>query len=188
MNGAYDLVPAALSTPEMDYLGMLRKQVMEMWEEGSNDALTFRLGLAYLKKHQPRLLWLGFGQSDDWAHARRYDRLLDYLRLADGFLEELWQTLESIEQYRDRTTLIITTDHGRGVTAADWIEHDAAVEGSEDIWVAIIGPDTPDRGELTDHPLVSQGDIAATVLQFFGQDYRDFNRAAGPPIPGSLRD
>jgi hypothetical protein len=187
MNGAYDAVPAALSTAEMDYLVNLRRQVMEMWEESSNDVLTFRLGLAYLKKHQPRVLWLGFGQSDDWAHARRYDRLLDYLRLADGLLEELWQALESIERYRGRTTLIITTDHGRGITAHDWIEHDAPIAGSEDIWIAIIGPDTPDRGEVTNHPPVSQGQIAATMLQFFGQDYREFNPNAGPPIPGSMQ-
>jgi hypothetical protein len=187
MNGAYDAVPAPLSTPEMDTLVGLRRQVMEMWEEGSNDVLTFRLALAYLKKHQPRVLWLGFGQSDDWGHARRYDRLLDYLRLADGFLEELWHTLESIEQYRGRTTLIITTDHGRGITARDWIEHDTPIAGSEDIWIAIIGPDTPDRGELADHPPVSQGQIAATILQFFGEDYRAFNRNAGPPIPDSMQ-
>ena len=187
MNGAYDAVPAPLSTPEMDSLVSLRRQVMEMWEEGSNDALTFRIGLAYLKKHQPRVLWLGFGQSDDWAHARRYDRLLDYLRLMDGFLDEFWQTLESIEQYRGRTTLIVTTDHGRGLTAQDWIEHDTAIAGSEDIWVAIIGPDTPDRGEVSNHPPVSQGDIAATMLQFFGVNQRDFNPDAGPPIRDSMR-
>ncbi len=147
MNGAYDLVPAALSTPEMDELGALRKQVMGLWEESSNDALTFRLALAYLKKHQPRVMWLGLGQSDDWAHARRYDRLLDYLNLADDFLEELWRTVQSMDRYRDRTTLIITTDHGRGRTPKDWVDHDTGIQGSQDIWIAIIGPDTPAIGE-----------------------------------------
>ena len=93
MTGAYDDVPASLATPEMQMLTGLRRDVMELWEEGSNDALTFRLGLAYLKKHQPRVLWLGFSQSDDWAHARRYDRLLDYFHLMDGFLKELWDTV-----------------------------------------------------------------------------------------------
>jgi arylsulfatase A-like enzyme len=187
MNGAYELVPAGLSTPEMDYVGALRKQVMELWEESSNDALTFRLGLAYLKQHQPRVLWLGFGQSDDWAHARRYDRLLDYLNLADDFLEELWLTLQSLDAYRDRTTLIVTTDHGRGRTPKDWVDHDTGVEGSQDIWLAIIGPDTPALGEVGNHPDVTQSDIAATMLQYLGLDYREFNPEAGPPVPGSLR-
>jgi len=185
MYGAYDLVPPALSTPEMELLGGLRRQVMQLWEESSNDVLTFRIALAYLKKHQPRVLWLGLGQSDDWAHARRYDRLLDYLHLVDGLIGELWRTLQSLDAYRGRTTLVITTDHGRGRRPADWTEHDAGVEGSQDIWIAIIGPDTPALGEASDFPHVTQSDIAATMLQYLGLDYRKFNPDAGPPVPGS---
>jgi hypothetical protein len=187
MNGAYDSVPAELSTPEMDYLVGLRKQVMELWEEGSNDALTFRIALAYLKRHEPRVLWLGFGQSDDWSHARRYDRLLDYLHLADSFIGELWGTLQSMDRYRDRTTLIITTDHGRGRTPKDWVDHDTGIEGSQDIWIAIIGPDTPALGEVSHHADITQSDIAATMLQYLELDYRKFNPDAGPPISGSLK-
>jgi len=187
MNGAYEPVPDEFSTLEMDTLGALRSQVMEVWEESSNDALTFRIALAYLKRHQPRVLWLGFGQSDDWAHARRYDRLLDYLHLADSLIGELWQTLQSMDRYRDRTTLIITTDHGRGRTPQNWIDHDTGIEGSQDIWIAIIGPDTPALGEVSGHPGVTQSDIAATMLQYLGLDYRKFNQHAGPPISGSLK-
>jgi hypothetical protein len=187
MNGAYDLVPAELSTPEMDYVGPLRKQVLELWEEGSNDALTFRIALAYLKKHEPRALWLGFSQSDDWAHARRYDRLLDYLHTADEFLAELWTTVQASEHYRGNTLLIVTTDHGRGRTPKDWAEHDAGIPGCGDIWIAIVGPDTPAIGEVRNHADVTQSDIAATMLEYLGLDYRDFNAKAGPPVPGSLK-
>ena len=187
MNGAFELVPAELSTPEMDTLGALRSQVMEVWEESSNDTLTFRIALAYLKRHQPRVLWLGLGQSDDWAHARRYDRLLDYLHLADNLIGELWKSLQSMDQYRDRTTLIITTDHGRGRTPQNWVDHDTGIEGSQDIWIAIVGPDTPALGEVSGHPGVTQSDIAATMLQYLGLDHRKFNPDAGPPISGSLK-
>jgi len=187
MNGAYDLIPPDLSTPEMDNLGRLRTRVLELWEESSNDAITFRIGLAYLRKFQPRLLWLGFSQSDDFGHARRYDRVLDYLHVADGFLEELWTTLQSLDAYRGRTTLIVTTDHGRGRTPKDWADHDAGIPGCDDIWIAIIGPDTPAMGEVRDYAPVSQSDIAATILQYLALDYRQFNPKAGPPVPGSLK-
>ncbi len=187
MNGAYEAIPPALSTPHMDLLAGLRQQVMEQWEEGSNDVLTFRIALAYLEKHRPRMLWIGLGQSDDWSHARRYDRLLDYLHLADRFIAELWQKVQSMEQYRDRTTLVITTDHGRGRTPQDWVEHDAGIEGSQDIWLAIVGPDTPPLGEVRNHPDVTQSDVAATMLQYLGLDYREFNLDAGPPVPGSFK-
>jgi hypothetical protein len=188
MSGAYDFVSEELSTPEMDRLAGLRLRVMELWEESSSDVLTFELALAYLKEHRPRLLWLGLGQSDDWAHARRYDRLLDYLHLADELLKELWETLQTLETHRDRTTLILTTDHGRGTTPRDWAEHDRGIEGSQDVWIAIIGPDTPDRGEVTDTAPIHQGDVAATILRLLGLDYRELDPEIGPPIEVAFRD
>ncbi|MDH5306511.1 MAG: alkaline phosphatase family protein [Myxococcales bacterium] len=186
MNGAFDPIPAALSNPDMDRLVALRHRMLGLWEESGNDGLTFELALAYLRQHEPRLLWIAFGQSDDWGHADRYDRLLEYLHLIDGMLDELWNTLQSMDAYRDRTTLILTTDHGRGVTAQTWAEHDVTIPGSEDIWVAVIGPDTPDRGELAPAPAAHQGDIAATALQLLGLDARAFSAEAGPPIPGTM--
>ena len=186
MNGAYDPVPAHLSSPRMDYLAELRHQIMGLWEESANDVISFRLALGYLEKNRPRLMWLGFGQSDDWAHADRYDRVLDYLHLVDGLLEELWERLQASDAYRGEVTLIITTDHGRGLTGKDWIDHDATIPGSGDIWLAVVGPDTPDRGEVSPAPTVYQSDIAATLLQFFELDVRDFNPDAGPPIKGTL--
>jgi len=187
MNGARDPFPPEYSTPEIDYLVNLRKDVMQLWEESSNDVLCYRIAMAYLKKYQPRVMWLGLGQSDDWGHARRYDLVLDFLHLADREIGELWQTLQSMEKYRGKTTLIITADHGRGRTPADWAEHDAGIQGSQDIWVAIIGPDTPATGEATNVPDVTQSQVAATMLQSLGLDYRKFNPNADPPIPGSLK-
>lgn len=187
MSGAYDFLPAALSTPELDLMAGLRREVIENWEESSNDALTFRLALGYLRKHKPRLLWLGLGQSDDWAHAKRYDRVLDYLHLADSWIGELWQAVQSDPDYRGRTTLIITADHGRGRTPADWHDHGAGIEGAQEIWVAIIGPDTPALGELKNLAGVTQSNVAATLLQYLGLDHRDFNPKSGPPIPSSLK-
>jgi hypothetical protein len=188
MSGAYDSVTPDLTTPAMERIAGLRLRVMQLWEESSNDVLTFELARAYLEEHRPRVMWLGLSQSDDWAHARRYDRLLDYLHLADELLKELWQTVQSLETHRDRTTLILTTDHGRGVSLRDWAEHDAGIEGCQDIWIAIIGPDTPALGEISSTDAVHQGDVAATILRLLGLDYREFDPQAGPPIGIAFRD
>ncbi len=186
MNGGRDPVPAALSTPEIDLYVDLRQQVQQFWEETTSDVLTYRIAREFLRKNQPRVLWIGIGQSDDWAHARRYDLVLDYLHIADGLLADLWQTLQSMEPYRGRTTLIVTTDHGRGRSPADWAEHDAGIQGSQDIWIAIIGPDTPAIGEVADAADVTQGTVAATMLQHLGLDWRKFNPDAAAPVPGSF--
>ena len=181
-NGGYEDVPAPYSSPRLDYLGKLQHRVMALWEVGRSDAITTEMALEYLRLYQPRLLFLALGEGDDWTHARRYDRYLDYLRVADDYLADLWGFLESTEFYKGRTTLIITTDHGRGVTPADWIEHEEGIAGSEDIWVAVIGPDTPDLGEVSPAPTIHQADIAATILAFFRLDREQFDAQMGPPI------
>ena len=185
-NGGYERVPADVATPRIAFLDELQNQIMALWEEGRSDAVTFNIALEYLKSQRPRLLYIALGESDDWAHARRYDRLLDYIHVVDGYLRALWETLESIDAYRGATTLILTTDHGRGVRPSDWVEHEERVPGSEDIWIAVIGPDTPDRGEVAPYPTVHQADVAATLLRFFGLDPARFNPEAGPPIPAAL--
>jgi phosphopentomutase len=66
-----------------------------------------------LQKFKPRVLYIAFGETDDWAHQRRYDRYLDYIHVFDSYLKRLWTLLQSMDEYRNNTTLIITTDHGR---------------------------------------------------------------------------
>lgn len=186
MVGAHDGVPAPWGTAEIDLLAELRREVMGLWQEGSNDALTYRMAKAYLRQNKPRVLWLALVNSDDWGHADRYDRYLAYLSQADAQIGDLWSTLQGMDEYRDRTTLIITTDHGRGLQGADWAEHDITIPGSDDIWLAVIGPDTPDLGEVRAQGTVYQGQVAGTLLQFLGLDARELDPQALPPVPGSL--
>jgi hypothetical protein len=80
-------------------------------------------------------------------------------------------------------TFIITTDHGRGSTLKDWSNHDKNIKGAENIWIAVIGPDTPALGELANVPPVTQSQIAATLAALLGQDYRTAVPAAAPPLP-----
>ena len=184
MTGAYADIPAELSSAQMDLYADLRRNVQGLWEEGSADAPSFRIGKEYLLKHQPRMLWIGLGQSDDWAHAQRYDLLLDYLHLVDAWIADLWKTVQSTEGLKDHTSLIITTDHGRGLTPQDWIEHGEEIPGCGDIWMMIMGPDTPAMGEVGPWPEVFQGSVASTTIQLLGLDWKDFDPDAAPPVPG----
>jgi arylsulfatase A-like enzyme len=186
MNAGFDDFPADYSSAAIDELVGLRRNVMELWEESSNDGITYRIARTYLFERKPRLLWLGLTQSDDWAHADRYDRLLEYLHLADNWLQDLWSGIQADSHYRDTTTLIVTTDHGRGRTPADWAEHDQAIPGSESVWLAIIGPDTPATGDGVPPGIVNQGDVAATIVRLFGLDPDAFSPAARPALPGVI--
>jgi hypothetical protein len=129
--------------------------------------------------------YVALDETDDWAHGDRYDRYLEGIMFADSFLAELWNFLQSSAQYRNKTTLILTTDHGPGNTPEDWTDH-GDVPGAEDVWIAIIGPDTPDVGEVSNSKIVYQNQTAATLLSFLELDYLEFNPKAGSPIGGVL--
>ncbi len=119
------------------------------WDSVRHDMYTFRLALAHVQKARPRVLYLALGETDDWAHDQRYDRVLQTLERTDAWFKELWTWLQSDAQYRDNTAILITVDHGRGRTAKDWGNHGDDVDGAQETWLAAIGPDWPRRGEWT---------------------------------------
>jgi hypothetical protein len=51
-----------------------------------------------------------------------------------------------------------------------WRDHDKNIAGAENIWIAVLGPNTPATGEMTNLPRVTQSQIAATIAQLLGQD------------------
>ena len=71
----------------------------------------------------------------------------------------------------NKTTLIITTDHGRGKRSSKWTEHDVLVRGSGDAWLAIIGPDTKPAGEMQLPQQLYQKQLASTISKFLGYNF-----------------
>ncbi len=137
--------------------------------------------LDYVKTSHPRVLFVGYGETDNWAHQGRYDLVLDSAQRMDHFVHQLWDTMQAMPQYRGTTTFIITTDHGRGSGLTEWKEHGVEEKGSENIWVAVMGPDTAPLGERAHVAPLAQAQIAATVAAFVGKDYHhDVAKAALP--------
>jgi arylsulfatase A-like enzyme len=51
----------------------------------------------------------------------------------DGFLARLWTAIQAMPEYRDSTSIIVTSDHGRGSTLSEWSGHGRKVEGADKI-------------------------------------------------------
>ena len=181
-NAGYEAVPEALATEGMSNFHRLQMQMMTPWDSTRHDAMTFGLAMEYIRAHEPRVFYLAAGETDDWAHERRYDRTLHAVQLFDDALRELWTYLQSTEPYRGRSTLIVTTDHGRGRNPDDWTSHGTEVPGADEIWIGVFGPDTLNVGEATATGDHYQSQIAATMLELLGLDYPSFNPSADPPL------
>ena len=150
-------------------------------EEDCPNSFLQPLLLNYVRSGHPRVLFVGYGETDNWAHSGRYDLVLDSAQRFDGFVRQLWDTMQSLPQYRGRTTFLITTDHGRGNAPVEWKEHGVEEKGSENIWLGVLGPDTAPLGERGQGSRVAQAQIAATVAALLGLNYpAEQPQAAGP--------
>jgi hypothetical protein len=156
-------------------------------EEDVEDSLLQVPLLDYVKSAKPRVLFVGYGETDNWAHQGRYDLVLDSAHRMDGFVKELWETMQAMAEYRGTTTFIITCDHGRGSGLSEWKEHGVEEKGSENIWIAVIGPDTAPLGERRNAGPITQAQIAATVAALLGKDYAAAVPRAAVPIAEVLR-
>lgn len=132
------------------------------------DAFTFYYGMEYLKKNKPRVMYFAFDETDDFAHGGEYAAYLNAAHYIDGFIGELWTSLQSDPQYKGKTSLIITVDHGRGVDAENWKHHGDKVPEADQIWLAVLGPDTTPAGEVKGAPQLYQRQVASTLAALLG--------------------
>jgi hypothetical protein len=151
-----------------------------------SDALTFQMGLAYFERTSPRVLYFGFGETDEWAHEGRYDLVFEAAHRIDGYLARFWSKLQTLPAYAGKTSLVIATDHGRGDGPKEWRDHGEKVPVSDRIWIAVLGPDTPALGERTSCAEVTQSQIAATVSALLGEDWCAQEPKAGKPIAEAI--
>jgi phosphopentomutase len=135
-----------------------------------------------IKSKKPRVLFVSLGETDDWAHSGRYDLYLLTTQQNDRFLAELWTTTQSIEQYRDKTLFIVTTDHGRGDGREGWKNHSILLTGSERIWIAAWGVPLKSTG-IDRGGKFTQSQVAATVAAALGYDFKSSNPKIATPLP-----
>ncbi|HVZ56470.1 MAG TPA: alkaline phosphatase family protein [Chitinophagaceae bacterium] len=145
------------------------------------DLLTYFAAREYLTTFRPRVLYIAFDETDDYAHAGKYDQYLATAHAEDGMLADLWNLLQSLPQYRDKTTLVITCDHGRGDRDKDqWRSHGARIPDAGQVWMAVIGPDTRPAGEIQGGSTLYQAQIAATLTALLGFQFHAAHPVASP--------
>jgi len=155
------------------------------WRASALDAPAMAGAIHRLVTDRPRVLVVLLGETDEWGHDRRYDLYLDAANRADRFLERLWGEVQASPEYRDRTSLLISTDHGRG-NGAQWTDHGRGVPDAERIWMAVMGPRTPTRGVIA-NVNATQSQFAATLAALLGRAWQSARPTAAQPIESAVR-
>ena len=161
---------------------LLIRRLPRYWAGNAFDAVAMEAAAEHLRRHGPRVLYIGLGETDEWAHERRYDLYLDAAHEADAFLRDLWGALQEMPAYRGSTALLLTTDHGRGVDGDEWPNHGRRVAGAEAIWIAVMGPGTPALG-VREGVAATQSQVAATIAALLGEDFVASSPSSAPPLP-----
>jgi Type I phosphodiesterase / nucleotide pyrophosphatase len=144
------------------------------------DLLTYLSAREYIEHNKPKVLLLGFGETDEFAHGKRYDLYLQQAANVDRMIAELWYCVQTDPFYKNNTTFIITTDHGRGKTAATWFKHGILTKGSGETWFALIGPGILGEGEMKSPGQNYQKQMASTIAHMLGEQFQTGTNEAAP--------
>lgn len=164
-------------------INQMAEDLPPFWGYGTFDAPIMAAALECLRAEKPRVMYVMLGDGDEWAHRGRYDLYLHAAQSADRFIQRLWATLQSLPEYKNTTTVLLTTDHGRGATTKDWTDHGRKVPAAESTWMAAIGAGVAPLGVREDIT-VTTSQLAATIASLVGEDYSVASPKAAPALPG----
>ncbi|AWW00359.1 alkaline phosphatase family protein [Arcticibacterium luteifluviistationis] len=158
------------------------EQTVPSLASSRHDYLTFYHAFDYLETKKPKVLYLAFDETDEFAHEGKYREYLYAANTIDTYISKLWEFCQNDPQYKNKTTIIIATDHGRGdAIKSQWTSHGEDIKDGRSIWMAAMGPDTPSNGEIDFEHQNHQNEIAATVAKLLGQKFEN-GHEIGKPI------
>lgn len=164
VNAAFEPAQGNDLTDREIFLNKLQEVIPSPWGSVRLDAFTENYALEYIKKSHPDLLYISFGETDDFAHDGEYGAYLHSAHNTDTMIKELWDYVQSDANYKDKTTFIITTDHGRGTEPLDtWKSHGSDVAGADQTWLIEIGAQAEKTGEVKKAEQLYTNEIADKI-------------------------
>ena len=148
------------------------------------DRATATLALRHLESAQPDFLFLGLGETDEYAHHGDYSSYVGAIAMADQIIGDLLGALVRMGERGERTHVFVTTDHGR---AHDFRDHGGRYPESSRVWLVASGPRITARGDLETSRDLRLRDIAPTLRLIAGLPRVATGRDAGAPIAELLR-
>jgi Type I phosphodiesterase / nucleotide pyrophosphatase len=157
--------------PQQSLINKVQEEAIFDKTNTRHDQLTFLTAKEYIRSHQPKIVFLGLGETDEAAHNARYDTYLEKAAEADRMIAGLWHWVQTTPGYKDNTTFIITTDHGRGKKTGSWTDHGMFINGSSQTWLAVIGPHISPLGEIKEDQQLYQQQLAQTIAALLGEEF-----------------
>ena len=168
---AYDEYGGRNPTDHEKLISKLSKEAFKpMGEEECLDVFMHYGAIEYLQNKKPKVLYIAYGETDEWAHGSKYKDYLDAAHSVDKWINDLWDYIQSDPFYKNKTAIFITTDHGRGLKE-EWTSHWNTIKNSNEIWCAAMGTDIKAKGEIKTTGQLYQQQFAQTICNLLGQKF-----------------
>lgn len=178
LNNGYQTISHDSLTRNEILLNGIQQVSLNNDQDTRNDMLTFVAAHEYIRAKHPKVVFIGFGETDEYAHCSNYDGYLQSAHMFDEYLARLWYLVNSDPFYKNNTHFIITTDHGRGERPGSWSRHGIFTSGSADSWLMAIGPGLESRGEVKTKDEIFSNQLAQTIAGLLGHSFSAFQPVA----------
>jgi len=179
VNAGFELAEGDDLTSTEQLLNRMQPKVPSPWGTVRLDAFTHYYAMEYMKKSHPNLIYIAYGETDDFAHDGNYEAYLKSAHATDIMIKELWEFCQGDTFYKDNTLFLITTDHGRGTQPLKtWKSHGDQVNGADQVWIIAFGKGVTPTGEVHSREQLNSTQIAPTVLNILDLEAKN-NRAMG---------
>ena len=169
LNSGLPSLQSKTPTRSEQWVNTLQAERLPEEPETRYDELTYLACKEYIVNHQPGFVFLSFSGTDNAGHEKQYDTYLKEANNADRMISDLWRLVQSMPEYKGKTTFIITTDHGRGGKKSNWNKHGFFVPGSSQTWFALLGHHIVPAGELKMKNQVYQKELNALILELLSK-------------------
>ena len=157
------------SATENTINAMLKDSYKPFGEAECLDVFTHYNAMHYLQTKKPKVLYISYGETDEWAHSGQYRDYLDAAKMVDKWIQDIWNYVQSDPVYKNKTALFITTDHGRGDAKKDeWTSHNNKIKDCNQLWMAAMGPGIQLKGEVKTGLQLYQKQFAQTMAAILG--------------------
>ncbi|MBL7739681.1 MAG: hypothetical protein JNK14_10705 [Chitinophagaceae bacterium] len=182
---AFDTTGGNRPTANEKLINAMLKDSHKPWLEGEClDVFTHYMAMEWLKTKKPKVLYIAYGETDEWAHAGMYRSYLDAAHQVDAWIKQIWDIVQGDPLYRNKTSLFITVDHGRGdIKKEEWTSHNNKIQDAHEIWFAVMGPDTEAKGEIKETMQLYQKQFAQTIARLMNYTFKADHPVAEPVTP-----
>lgn len=134
------------------------------------DRMMYPIFRDIILEHKPEIAIINLLDIDAWAHQGNWERYTNAIKELDVYTHDLWKTIQSDPELKDKTAIYITNDHGRHLDGKKngFESHGCNCEGCRHISLLAIGPDF-EKGKVVDAEY-EMIDIPATIAHIMSID------------------